>query len=90
MSLRASFATGMLRKYRSWFKFGDMTEDQFLCYIAKLMNPSLEMLRETYIASDEKSFEVSSAIVRETIGAPADDHRVDDADLRKFVGENLA
>jgi len=68
MTLRASFATGMLRKYRRGDKFGDMTEEAFLGYLAKIMNTSAEQLKETYIASDETSFEICAGMMQEMIG----------------------
>ena len=81
MYLRASFATGMLKYYRHGLKIEDITEDQFLCYIAKIINTSAAMSREAYIASNEKSFELCAMMEREMMGACADGLRVDDADL---------
>lgn len=72
MPYRVIFATGMLRKYRRGLQHGEMIEDQFLCYITKIMNTSAEMLRVTCIASDENNFEVYATMVREIMGACAD------------------
>ncbi len=45
MSLRASYATMMLMKHRRGDTFGDLPEEEFLAYLAKVMNTSREQLK---------------------------------------------
>jgi hypothetical protein len=56
MTVRASFATVMFRSYRRG-KFGDQTSEQFLSYLAEVMNTSVEMLRSTYIKTNGTEFD---------------------------------
>jgi hypothetical protein len=48
--LRSSYATWNFKAYREGRLFKDLSEDQFLDKIAKVMNTSPEQLRSTYIA----------------------------------------
>ena len=63
MSLRASYASMMLDKYRSGETFGGMKEDEFLQYLAKIMNTSSEQLREMYISASEGTFQACANIL---------------------------
>ena len=84
MTLRASFATAMLRKHRRGEKFGDMREEDFIEYLAKIMNTSAEQLKDTYIASDESSFKACAEIVHKMLETKNDDTNLDDSDLVLF------
>ncbi len=66
MSLRASYATMMMMKYKEEKLFPHMKEDEFLQYLAKLMNTSEEQLKETYIASDNRGFVACAKLVSES------------------------
>ena len=63
MTLRASYATMMLLKYRRGETMGDLTEEKFIEYLAKLMNTSCEQLRETYISSEGGTFKVCAEMI---------------------------
>jgi len=63
MTLRASFATEMLQRHRKGEILPGMDEDDFIEYLAKIMNTSSEQLKETYIASDGISFKVCAEIM---------------------------
>ena len=57
MSLRASFATMMFRAHREKEIFKDLNEDMFLQELGKMMNTSIEQLKQTYISSDTTDFQ---------------------------------
>ena len=84
MTLRASFATSMLKKHRRGEKFGAMSEEEFLGYLAKIMNTSVEQLKDTYVASDETSFEVCAEMMQGMIGTAEENCNVTDTDLNLF------
>lgn len=56
MNIRSSFASLMMGRYRAGKIFKSMSEDVFLGYLAKVMNTSPEMLKETYICCTEANF----------------------------------
>lgn len=56
MSLRASYATMMLKKYRDGTIFNEKSEDEFLASLAKAMNTSVEQLSHTYAGLDRSDF----------------------------------
>lgn len=56
MSLRASYATMMLKKYRDGTIFNEKSEDEFLASLAKVMNTSVEQLSHTYAGLDRSDF----------------------------------
>ncbi len=45
----------MLQIFRPQTSFGDPFEDEFLHYLAKIMNISVEQLKETYVAGNVQS-----------------------------------
>ena len=63
MTLRASYATMMLLKYRRGETMGNLSEEKFIEYLAKLMNTSCEQLRETYISSEGGTFKVCAEMI---------------------------
>ena len=56
MSLRASYATVMFRAHRAKEIFPNLNEDMFLQELGKMMNTSIEQLKQTYISSDTSDF----------------------------------
>ena len=56
MSLRASYATMMFRAHRAGEVFQHLNEDAFLRELGKIMNTSVEQLKQTYISSDSSDF----------------------------------
>ncbi len=63
MSLRASFATMMIQRHRRGESYANWNEEEFLEYLAKIMNTSTEQLKETYVASDGHTFQACARIV---------------------------
>lgn len=57
MALRGSYATMMLQAYRKGKIFKDQSEDDFLQFLAKQMNTSVEQLASTYAGDDMSDFE---------------------------------
>ena len=57
---------------------------RFLQYLAKLMNTSSEQLKETYVASNGKSFEACAEIVRGIIDGKEKVRSYNDNDLEVF------
>ena len=60
MTLRASFATAMLRGRAQREVFKNKTEGQFLDHLSKLMNTSREQLAESCAASCIDAFETET------------------------------
>lgn len=87
MTLRASYATMMLTKHRRNETFGGMGEDEFLSYLAKIMNTSPEQLRETYISTNGKTFEICARILSGIIDRNGITAECTDMDLDLF-GDN--
>lgn len=56
MSLRASYATWMLQRFRAKEIFTGIDEEGFLDILAKQMNTSVEQLRTTYAGIDRDDF----------------------------------
>lgn len=56
MSLRASYATLMFRAHRAGEIFSNLDEDSFLRELGKMMNTSIEQLKQTYISCDSHDF----------------------------------
>ena len=56
MSIRASYATMMVDRYRKRLIFRNRTEEQFLDFLSKLMNTSIEHLRSTYISTSNSEY----------------------------------
>lgn len=63
MTLRASFATAMLEKHRRGESLAQLSEDEFIEYLAKIMNTSSEQLKETYIATSGKSYKICAEMM---------------------------
>ncbi len=57
MCVRASFATGMLQRYRDGLIYKKKTVGQFLDALGGVMNTSAEMLRQHYIALREDEYD---------------------------------
>lgn len=57
MTLRASYATMMMRSYKEKEIHKDMTEEEFVNHLGKCMNTSPEQLLTTYISLDTSHFE---------------------------------
>ena len=68
LSLRASFATMMFRAHRAGEVFKEMTEEHFLEELGKMMNTSIEELRQTYIHSDSVDFHTTAREVATFLG----------------------
>ena len=63
MTLRASFATAMLQKHRRVETLGLLSEDAFLEYLSKVMNTSVEQLKEIYLSTNVETFEACAEIM---------------------------
>ncbi len=74
MSIRASYATYMLQRYRKGNILANRAKKKFIGYLAKLMNTSEEQLKATYIASDIQDFVTCAEFVADII----DDDKTDD------------
>ena len=57
MALRGSYATMMLQAYRRGNIFKEKSEQEFLEFLAKAMNTSVEQLAGTYAGNDMSDFE---------------------------------
>lgn len=57
MALRGSYATMMLQAYRSGACFKEKSEEEFLQFLAKTMNTSVEQLASTYASNEMADFE---------------------------------
>ena len=57
MALRGSYATMMLQAYREGNIFKEKSEKEFLEFLAKAMNTSVEQLAGTYAGNDMSDFE---------------------------------
>ena len=68
LSLRASFATMMFRSHRAGDVFQNLNEERFLEELGKLMNTSVEQLRQTYIQSDSVDFSTTADEVAVYLG----------------------
>lgn len=56
MSIRASYATMMVDRYQKRRILRDRTEEQFLDFLSKMMNTSIEHLRSTYISTRKSEY----------------------------------
>jgi phosphate uptake regulator len=54
MVIRSSLATLLFQRYRQKLRYRELREDEFLEKIAKVMNTSVEMLRYTYLAYNDR------------------------------------
>lgn len=58
MSLRGSYATWMLQRYRAGKIFSHLEEPAFLSVLARQMNTSVEQLQNTYAGIDKEDFKI--------------------------------
>ena len=56
MSLRASYATMMMDSYQRRAVFRNYTEEEFLTFLSKAMNTSVEQLRSTYVGTSNRDY----------------------------------
>lgn len=63
MTLRASYATMMINRYRRKETLAHLDEEKFLEYLAKLMNTSSEQLRDTYISTEGETVQACAEMI---------------------------
>lgn len=63
MSLRASIATAMLQKHKRGENLSHLSEEDFLEYLAKIMNTSVDQLKETYISCSGTSYNICAEMM---------------------------
>jgi hypothetical protein len=71
MEIRGSYASMMLRSFRSKEILVDMSEQDFLLFLAKQMNTSVEQLAMTYASCDVDGFEEIANEVMAALGPHA-------------------
>ncbi len=70
----------MLRGFREKKAFPGMKEDEFMSYLAKVMNTSDEQIRETYAASEREDFATVAAKLTMDIDETSDMSDTDTAE----------
>jgi hypothetical protein len=80
MEIRGSYASMMLRSFRSKEILVDMSEKEFLQFLAKQMNTSTEQLAMTYASCDVDGFEEIANEVMAALGPHANGEQLNESE----------
>lgn len=87
MSLRSSFGTSLMWAYQDREIFQNLSEEQFLTVVGKIMNTSVEQLKTTYIGVDRSDFAGAARKMGKVISF-TDDRQGDQRTVREAQTRN--